>query len=76
MRNISGRFPVETEDNQLGWTGVDGAFYLASSTYANGEDSDGGDEWILGFDASRVIPTANENRPVNMSVRYLIRALP
>ena len=28
------------------------------------------------FDASRVVPTAEENRPVNMAVRYLIRALP
>jgi len=28
----------------------------------------------LTFDASRVVPTANENRPVNMAVRYLIRA--
>lgn len=26
------------------------------------------------FDASRVVPTANENRPVNKAVRYLIRA--
>lgn len=28
------------------------------------------------FAASRVVPTANENRPVNMAVRYLIRARP
>ncbi len=28
------------------------------------------------FDASRIVPTANENRPVNMAVRYLIRARP
>jgi hypothetical protein len=26
------------------------------------------------FDASYVVPVANENRPVNMAVRYLIRA--
>ncbi len=26
------------------------------------------------FDASRVVPTANENRPVNTAVRYFIRA--
>ena len=30
----------------------------------------------LNFDASRVVPTAEENRPVNTSVRYLIRARP
>lgn len=35
---------------------------------------DGGGGW--GFDISRVVPTSQENRPVNMAVRYLIRALP
>ena len=29
---------------------------------------------IVGFNPSRVVPTAVENRPVNMAVRYLIRA--
>lgn len=28
------------------------------------------------FDSSRVVPTANEIRPVNVAVRYLIRSLP
>ncbi|MBD8985735.1 MAG: hypothetical protein EGR02_00210 [Clostridiales bacterium] len=28
------------------------------------------------FDASRVVPTAKENRPVNVAVRYLVRARP
>ena len=30
----------------------------------------------LQFDASRQVPTAEENRPVNQAVRYLIRARP
>ena len=29
---------------------------------------------VWAFDASRVVPTAPENRPVNTAVRYLIRA--
>ena len=28
-----------------------------------------------GFDSSRVVPTASENRPANTAVRYLVRAL-
>ena len=28
----------------------------------------------MGFDASRVVPVANENRPVNKAVRYFIKA--
>jgi hypothetical protein len=30
----------------------------------------------INFDASRVVPTANENRPANTAVRFLIRARP
>jgi hypothetical protein len=43
---------------------------VISSTEPNGRD------WNLTFDASRVVPVANENRPVNTAIRYLIRALP
>lgn len=39
-------------------------------------DAYGTSDILLEFDASRTVPTANENRPVNMAVRYLIRALP
>ena len=28
------------------------------------------------FDSSRVVPTAQESRPVNMAVRFLMRSLP
>ena len=31
-------------------------------------------EYTLYFDASRCVPTANENRPINKSVRYMIKA--
>lgn len=31
-------------------------------------------ELITTFDASRVVPTAPENRPINCAVRYFIRA--
>ena len=53
-----------------------GAFYGGS--HAEGSHPKGaGSSWRKGgtnFDAARIVPTANENRPVNMAVRYLIRA--
>lgn len=36
----------------------------------------GAPAFIRTFDSSRVVPTAEENRPVNQAVRYLIRARP
>jgi len=30
--------------------------------------------YTIGIDSSRTVPTANENRPANVAVRYLIRA--
>ena len=32
--------------------------------------------YAMGFDSTRVSPTSSENRPVNVAVRYLVRALP
>ena len=46
--------------------------------HAGGWMQSGGTLNRMGFrlDTSRVVPTAEENRPVNKAVRYLIRALP
>ena len=55
-----------------------GAFYVARHT-SNSIGYGGAysrEHISSAFDASRVIPTANENRPVNKAARYLIRALP
>jgi hypothetical protein len=54
-----------------------GAFSLTEDISSIGD----GENWDhmmghLRFDSSRVIPTANENRPINIAVRYLMRALP
>lgn len=53
---------------------ADGAFYV----YYNGDGGYSGNAGTGGvrMDLSRVVPTANENRPANIAVRYLIRALP
>ena len=48
------------------------------SSWNSGDRASGSGEWgsgtLWGFDASRVVPVATENRPINRSVIYLIRA--
>ena len=52
-----------------------GSFYRIEIYFADiGMESGGDYLYNMGFDASRVVPTANEDRPVNVAVRYLIRA--
>lgn len=67
IRNITGLFDGNTND---GFTKT-GPFY----TYQNGgTGADGaGGGGIIGFDASRVVPTANENRPRNVALLACIK---
>lgn len=45
--------------------------------YANDYDGSKDDPGILiQIDSDRIVPTSTEDRPVNMAVRYLMRALP
>jgi hypothetical protein len=73
-RNIVGKF-VGADDNGL----ASGAGYPAGAFYLIGNVGQVGGvdmaEKGIGFDISRVVPTDVENRPVNVAVRYLIRAL-
>lgn len=69
IRNIVGRMTCPSETQYAG-VSVSGPFALASR-YA----SIGGHEFIvpgMTFDASRVVPTAEENRPINMAFNTLI----
>lgn len=53
----------------------DGAIY--AGTRAQGAALwHGAASYNIAFKAGRVVPTATENRPANIAVRYLIRALP
>ncbi len=64
-----------------GWIGMSfdairGAFYDAGTRSARmpNNTTDIGKTDDLGFDASRVVPTANENRPRNIAFNYIVRA--
>jgi hypothetical protein len=55
-------------------SGVISAAFSSNPTDAGGSRSGHG-FYTVDINASRVVPTAAENRPVNVAVRYLIRAL-
>ena len=71
IRNVHGTF------GQHGSASASGAFYR--STGCREDIRSSFNEWTgngVALDLSRVVPTAEENRPVNMAVRYLVRARP
>ena len=53
---------------------ADGKLFQMSYVIRTFDRDGGGPVNATSFDASRVIPTANENRPINMAVRYFIKA--
>ena len=71
IRQISGEVEVGRKEGK--WPTATGLF---SSRKADHSTSSGSDysSGIITFDSSKVTPTAQEIRPVNRSVRYLIRA--
>lgn len=71
IRNIYGNFPATNRDGLGGSIG--GAFQHIGNWSTNYK-SGGGDAWgvKIKFDASSVVPTAPENRPVNVAVSYFI----
>lgn len=79
IRNITGEWKRSSDvgaytsymDGNL--TGVFGKTMTTVRNLAGGQASRS-DIASINFDVSRVVPTANENRPVNKAVRYLIRA--
>jgi len=67
IRNITGAVGG-TEGNPI----VEGAFYNTNRRYDMG--ASGGGDYLVGFDASLVVPTGADNRPKNAYVYYIIRA--
>lgn len=73
IRNITGNFTAlhQTEADIR----ATGAFTYQSQNFGeNGARNNFRETALYAFDASRVVPTANENRPVNATVRFLIKA--
>ena len=73
IRNITGEFGAKARGM---WRTETSGVFATSGTGGGSHDSDGWGTEYFQFDASRVVPTADENRPVNQAVRYLIRARP
>ena len=70
IRNIYGSHGVD--DRTFNGPGATGAFFKDGGQDSGSTHTEYG--FKLSFDASRVVPTANENRPVNIAVRYFIKA--
>ncbi|WP_254921035.1 phage tail protein [Photorhabdus luminescens] len=70
IRNITGALGDPTAESRGSATG---AFSYSYSAGGRAAGSGGGRvQWT--FDASRVVPTANENRPRNIAFNYIVRA--
>lgn len=77
IRNIYGSFLV---DDAVGLGGYDmncppnGAFKTGKHVNYDARSNAGPAGYWLSFNASYVVPTANEDRPINRAVRYFIKA--
>ncbi|AYH27185.1 phage tail protein [Pectobacterium parmentieri] len=73
IRNITGTAPVG-DSNSTHSARFTGAFY---ATYNHGaQPGSSALDWdnpLILFDASRVVPTADENRPVNIATMFIIK---
>ena len=76
IRNIIGKLNMDALSLIYLWDQTSGAFNITTGGSANPGSYYAHNRGCVEFDASRVVPVAEENRPVNMAVRYLIRALP
>jgi hypothetical protein len=72
IRNITATFSFKAGNPARSFEGA--SYPIAPGGQSH--DNDGPSIEASGFDASRVVPIANEIRPVNTAVRFLIRALP
>jgi hypothetical protein len=72
IRNISGSWGHVYAHNPFGLSGAVYSQQSGQPSVNAGVNPWGTPQFF--FNAARVVPTDNENRPVNIAVRYLIRA--
>ena len=70
IRNVTGSFPMGVDS----WSGYEGVFYQGNHANHLVGDDDGYKSYSTYINFSRGTPTANEIRPINIAVKYLIRA--
>ena len=77
IRNITGRFgPLDNDIKSDLKTMLDGAFYLIEDEKYFGLNGKwNGNNPLVGFDASREVPTAEENRPKSLALKLCIKAI-
>lgn len=77
IRNITGRFgPLDNDLKSYLKTMLDGAFYLIEEEqYFGLNGSWNNNNPLVGFDASKVVPTAEENRPKSLALKLCIKAV-
>ena len=74
IRNITGKYSGYEFGNSDGAKRQEGALYDTGERWYSGNRNHSDQAITLGLDASRVVPTATENRPINTAVKYLIKA--
>ena len=70
IRNVTGSFPMGVDS----WSGYEGVFYQGNHANHLVGDDDGTKNYSTYLNLSRSTPTANEIRPINRSVNWIIRA--
>ena len=77
IRNITGRFgPLDNDLKSYLKTMLDGPFYLIEDEKYFGLNGTWNDNNpLVGFDASKVVPTADENRPKSLALKLCIKAV-
>lgn len=77
IRNITGRFgPLDNDLKSYLKTMLDGPFFLIEDEkYFGLNGTWNNNNPLVGFDASRVVPTAEENRPKSLALKLCIKAI-